>query len=399
MIKNTCSCNSKASYVCLENNLYLCEKCQKNQKGKSTHLDSFVKKTVWKKRDLQKSLKALKFEKKKNIEELMLVHNNMLRDLKKLKSSINDNLENMISIYDKKIKGIIDKEVNNNIKNLESKLNNMEKHNQFIKLSKFIDKMPYGKIRKDERQKIRKINSVINTDSVFNDLTEYLKVLDKQTNNITKGIDEITYKCIEDSPAARQASHSLITTALCKEAKYFKRKEEGQTMKEVLINSEVLKKDNKDSMEKTDDIPRRPIVRHNSVRRGTELIEGTLALKLKQMGEKMVSMKEVDGGIIEESDESEFDSESDMSMGSFENDEGEMEEFSSDEEDISDEIKEKFKESKEKFFKLVKKTVEDIGKEEFYDIKDKGKVNNYVKDFIADSDKESKILLLNFNRL
>ena len=400
MEKLICKCHKEAEFVCQEHAHYLCKTCKATQGCKTMRLEAFSKKVVLKKKDLQNSLKALKFETKKNVEELMQVHNEMMNNLRKLRTQINSNLDDLINAYNKKIKKIIDTEINNNIPNLEKKMINMISDKYYLELNKYIDENPYGRIRKDEREKIRDINKMINTDSVYNDIFEYLKVVEKQTNTIAKGVKDIQFKQISDAEAAKQSCVELITQTLAKETKFFKIKaneDMGEKKGFDMIVTAIPKTESVQKIEETDQTNNTMFVpRHNSVRRGTELIDGTLALKLRQMGEKMFSTKE-----IKEEDESDSSGTEleELSIGTFEDSQDQMSGLSSDEEDRGKEFKDQFEESKGKFLKIINKTQKDISKHDFFNPNDKGKVNSYIKNFLEDSDKESKILLLNFNKI
>lgn len=390
MDKQVCNCSNDATDVCNDHSLYLCAQHNKEHECKTIKLKTYINKVNWKEEDLVNSLKAIEFEHGKNKAALLDINKTMVQNLKSIKEDLNKGLDQLISTYEKKIEDVIENNSKCQSEGIKKTINRFNENNDYIKLNHFIDSLSYGKIRKTERDVSKTLSKLMDNDSVYNHIELFLNSVKNQVTSIKEVVGKVSYDDINNASKVKESCYHEIAEIIHKETKCFELKKESakNEIEKSFIRTMVMKPETKKETE-TDNKEQMPLrIRHNSFRRGTALIENSLADKIKLMSQNLKKIE------TESEDES-------INSSSFENSEEEFEDFESDDDAESDneEFKEEFNLSKEELKSLLKETIAEVEKEEFYNMEEKPKVTTYLNGLNKRLEEVLQKLILNFNKL
>ena len=390
MDKQVCNCSNDATDVCNDHSLYLCAQHNKEHECKTIKLKTYINKVNWKEEDLVNSLKAIEFEHGKNKTALLDINKTMVQNLKSIKEDLNKGLDQLISTYEKKIEDVIENNSKCQSEGIKKTINRFNENNDYIKLNHFIDSLSYGKIRKTERDVSKTLSKLMDNDSVYNHIELFLNSVKNQVTSIKEVVGKVSYDDINNASKVKESCYHEIAEIIHKETKCFELKKESakNEIEKSFIRTMVMKPETKKETE-TDNKEQTPLrIRHNSFRRGTALIENSLADKIKLMSQNLKKIE------TESEDES-------INSSSFENSEEEFEDFESDDDAESDneEFKEEFNLSKEELKSLLKETIAEVEKEEFYNMEEKPKVTTYLNGLNKRLEEVLQRLILNFNKL
>ena len=390
MDKQVCNCSNDATDVCNDHSLYLCAQHNKEHECKTIKLKTYINKVNWKEEDLVNSLKAIEFEHGKNKAALLDINKTMVQNLKSIKEDLNKGLDQLISTYEKKIEDVIENNSKCQSEGIKKTINRFNENNDYIKLNHFIDSLSYGKIRKTERDVSKTLSKLMDNDSVYNHIELFLNSVKNQVTSIKEVVGKVSYDDINNASKVKESCYHEIAEIIHKETKCFELKKESakNEIEKSFIRTMVMKPETKKETE-TDNKEQMPLrIRHNSFRRGTALIENSLADKIKLMSQNLKKIE------TESEDES-------INSSSFENSEEEFEDFESDDDAESDneEFKEEFNLSKEELKSLLKETIAEVEKEEFYNMEEKPKVTTYLNGLNKRLEEVLQRLILNFNKL
>ena len=400
-----CKCSKDATLVCLNHKEYLCEHDAKYHPCKLTNITSFIRKTRLAKKDLCNSLKALKFENRKNEEKLSFVNRQMINELVVLKDSINHTLGKLINLYNKRIEGLIEYEMKSEITEIERNLSDFESDQEYIRMHFYLKKLLYGKIRKKERDRAKEISKNLVKDSLVCDLNKFLTSVKSQSKLIYSTMEEAQLDNIDDMKRTRVTMLRKISETVAEENKVFlKNSMIYQRVQKNMANTRASILETKIiSNFNTHFTPERSSILNNNFRsyqseykRGSDLIDSTLINRLRDTSIQELSHKKENSFEVIEENRDELS----LNPSSIEEDESNYEDFSSDgDQNYMDEVFENYELAKNDLIALMGKGLMEINKANFFNRKNKTSVNTYFKSYIENLKNNVQTLLLNFNKL
>ena len=165
-----CSCKRKATHVCLNHSIYICEIDRFKHNCNIIDLQNFSKNTRLNKLNFVKKLKKLKTEHKQNRQELTNINRESIAELKALGQNVKGMVDRVISLLCKAGDQLISTKLAQGIEKTEKLLNGWEAKKDYIAIDSFLREKPFGKLRKEERDKFTKYKKELRDSRLVSDV-------------------------------------------------------------------------------------------------------------------------------------------------------------------------------------------------------------------------------------
>lgn len=403
----TCKCNKKATQVCLDHKVYLCDAELSDHKCNSTDLETYGKKIRTKKSELLNSLISLSKDSKKNLEKYEKMKETSLGALRDLRASVNKSLDALIESYSGKLSGLMKAEFITRFEELDRQLKDLEVKGRYLEVEQVIEKNKYQIVKTRNKDLVQNFEAFFTSDSLRTDMVEVLKVINVQAVEINKCIQGMAFDNSDRLEEIKANAFMQVANIFVNENKHFI--QSPQTMFSSIIDAKNIKMEYtqsdkhlmNDTMLLTNNdfgnLNKKPTTKN----RNTELVDTSFISQMQMSGNRNAPFKggntlklEAEFDIVDEEDElmhNELIDEDDIEL------EDEEEHFT--EHAYKQEIQDKYLSSKEKLNRLLDRVLYDMNCPGFFDKNHKSDLNGYVKKFIEVLQTVLQELLVNFNKL
>lgn len=214
-----CSCKRKATHICLNHSIYLCEVDRFKHKCSVIDLQNFSKSTRLNKMNFVKKLKKLKIESKQNKQELIRINRETVSELKRVGSFIKGMVDKVISAFCVASEQLITTKLIKEIEMTESLLNGWESKKDYLTVDSFLKQKPFGKIRKEERDRYTKLKKELKDNDMLSDIQILLQGLKARLGYSIKAFS--VKKVIESDEKYSKQNLIRYNTELVIDEKYY----------------------------------------------------------------------------------------------------------------------------------------------------------------------------------
>lgn len=371
--------------------------------------------------ELLSSLKNLNLEVKNSSHKLHAQNKDLLQYLRSLKNTINLNLDMIIQGYSRRIGILIDTELIGNEAELGETIKTLERDRSYFKLRDYLDNVKYGKIRKYLREKVKLLTNAISLDSIYANMQNYLNLIERQSSEILKGMNNIQLDSIKNIESAKQVDYRNITKTLeSNQQRFFTQRrhtvDSDHTRPKVrnidTVNSFIRRIESgrlnnmsiKNSQVGGSNLLKRSLLYGNGLQRsgylkeGTEIIAKEGAFKFGLKGSLIGKGGLLGNNLISIANDNRNFKNSLIELEEIDIEESFYDDFD-DEGDQEEEITENFELSKEKMLENVNELITNFNNEEFFKTSNKNTVNKYLTEFRDNGNEIIKDILVNFNKL
>lgn len=434
MERIACPCYMNAKSICISHGIYLCSNCALSHECETVDLQTFIKDVNHKQVRLLDLFKILGFDTPRNKANAAKAVADKIEVLKQHKNSINEKLDEMISVCNMKLIELLNKQVQPGYEPTVIKLNDLKKSKKHIKLEKELNSINFAKMKNEEKDRVALFIGRLKDEKLTNELNEFLLTLERQIDRVKNVLEPLELNTLQDVDEAVKQCHKGFTAAIYRELTFFQLPN-AMDLKFPENNLEETIVINKHRWNKTNEFgppspKRQPVFRRDS---DNLIADSTFSIKHISMKRNLYQKNSSNDRIpktnkksgfanneISLSDSSsnqESDEEEEIGGGllklhnldgvsintnSFENSEDEFEDFLDDEDEENENDAnhhKEFMQSKCQFTRLLKNTMDEIGEENFFDTKKKAEVTDFIRRFSDSTENVTKKLLLNFNKL